>query len=342
MLAELLEQAVPLELELPFMVVVSVKIVSERTTSNKYIGSSGGRRNFGGRSSPPNAIRTSSTSNLNSGKGDGKSSNKVKTERGNSQFEDSADDTEGEEGVTKRMNIEFISLLESEDDQDAELPDAGSFSRPRVKSEKPHGLNLKPIRLDRREHVERTVDVNTEASIGTSAELRRKAKERGSKPGTGAQLFVSDEGDAVDDEPAAEAEAPANDDDVEITSERVRGRPKRHDRRVKVKEEPSEAMDLDPSLPAAEKERTSKALGKQPESEAAEKKKSKGKKRRPDYMSQPVIQTEEEQDEWDRRQEDVRELVAELGKVSTTKRDIALDVDVSTDARVDKRRSNIV
>ena len=103
----------------------------------------------------------------------------------------------------ERVNIEDIStinLVSSEDEDEDEDEDPVQRSRvskgkrreatPRVPSS-----NLMPVRIERQEHVERAVGVNTDASSLTSAELRRRAKARAE---AGGSLFLpqQDEADA--------------------------------------------------------------------------------------------------------------------------------------------------
>ncbi|MCJ1453879.1 hypothetical protein MMC28_004228 [Mycoblastus sanguinarius] len=90
----------------------------------------------------------------------------------------------------ERVNIEEINLITPEDTED-EDPQQSSVSR----GKRPEASNsLKPIRIQREDHVERAVGVNTDASSLTSAELRRKAKERNE---AGGSLFIAEDDENV-------------------------------------------------------------------------------------------------------------------------------------------------
>lgn len=87
-----------------------------------------------------------------------------------------------------RINIEHIDLISDEDDEQT-ISTRGKESQ---RSVKPPAWTLRPIRLERHEHVERVVNTNTEASFLNSAQLRQKAKARVEAEGA---LFL-----AADDE----------------------------------------------------------------------------------------------------------------------------------------------
>ncbi|KAL9137805.1 MAG: hypothetical protein Q9175_000977 [Cornicularia normoerica] len=99
----------------------------------------------------------------------------------------------------ERVNIEdinAINLVSSEDEDEDEEP----FQQSRVSKGKRReamprvpGSDLMPVRIQRREHVERSVGVNTDASSLTSAELRRRAKNRAE---AGGSLFLPEEEEA--------------------------------------------------------------------------------------------------------------------------------------------------
>lgn len=109
-------------------------------------------------------------------------------------------DSDGEE----RVNIEDIStinLVSSEDEDEDEEDDSAQQSRMskgkrRDATPRLPGSHLMPIRIQRQEHVERAVGVNTDDSSLTSAELRRKAKNRAE---AGGSLFLpeADEADVL-------------------------------------------------------------------------------------------------------------------------------------------------
>ncbi|CAF9938771.1 hypothetical protein IMSHALPRED_001084 [Imshaugia aleurites] len=103
----------------------------------------------------------------------------------------------------ERVNIEdinTINLVSSEDEDEDEGEDEEPVQRSRTSKGKRResmprlpGSNLMPIRIQRQEHVERAVGVNTDASSLTSAELRRRAKSRAEAEGS---LFLPEEHEA--------------------------------------------------------------------------------------------------------------------------------------------------
>ena len=102
------------------------------------------------------------------------------------------DSDEGE-----RVNIEdinTINLVSSEDeDEEPFQPSRVSKGKRREATPRVASSNLMPVRIQRQEHVERAVGVNTDASSLTSAELRRRAKSRAE---AGGSLFLPEEDEA--------------------------------------------------------------------------------------------------------------------------------------------------
>ena len=103
---------------------------------------------------------------------------KVKKEEQGPGYVSSDDELDSEEG--ERVNIEDISTInlvssedEDEEQQSRALKGKGRETTPRVPNS-----NLMPVRIQRQEHRERAVGVNTEASSLTPAELRHRAKAR--------------------------------------------------------------------------------------------------------------------------------------------------------------------
>lgn len=246
--------------------------------------------------------------------------------------DEESDATEG-----PRVNIEHINLI-SDDDTDTEKPEASNHDT-RIEPEKENKIpawNLKPIRIDRHEHVERAVAVaiNTDASSLTSAELRRKAKERGDAEGS---LFLAD-----NDEP-----------EVSKTSKvKRRSKPKdieflRNERRWKGVYQDDDDQDLDAAIKLEPKDddpmilddldrgdapetslaADSEAVGPEvtgagdrgdPSTEdAISLQKQKRSQTTKSKLTRPVLQTEEDRQEWARYEEDLRILGEELGPIKT-------------------------
>lgn len=148
----------------------------------------------------------------------------------------------------ERINIEdinAINLVSSEDEDEDKEPAVGphmSKGKRREGTPRVPANNLMPVRIQRQEHVERAVGVNTDASSLTSAELRRRAKDRAE---AGGSLFLPEEDEA---------------DILSITRPKVKRKPKdvefvRNERKwkgvyqdeddiVKIKDEPRDDTDF--------------------------------------------------------------------------------------------------
>ena len=102
------------------------------------------------------------------------------------------DSDEGE-----RVNIEDINIINlvssSDEDEEPIQPSRVSKGKRREATARVASSNLMPVRIQRQEHVERAVGVNTDASSLTSAELRRRAKSRAE---VGGSLFLPNEDEA--------------------------------------------------------------------------------------------------------------------------------------------------
>lgn len=97
----------------------------------------------------------------------------------------------------ERVNIEDINTINlvSSEDEGEEPVQRSRISKGKRREATPRvpGSNLMPVRIQRQEHVERAVGVNTDASSLTSAELRRRAKTRAD---AGGSLFLPEEDEA--------------------------------------------------------------------------------------------------------------------------------------------------
>lgn len=233
-----------------------------------------------------------------------------------------------------RVNIEHINLISDEDTDTEKAKATGQDKGKEVeKDTKIPGWTLKPIRIDRHEHVERVVGVNTDASSLTSAELRRRAKERGDAEGS---LFLPD-----DDEPevlkTVKARGKSKLKDVEFVRDERRWKGVYQDDEDKdldaaIKVEPRDNHDMmiidevaDTSVPAQPLAADSEAVAPEVAATKAlensraedtklleEKKRSQKTKFR---LIKPVLQTEEDRQEWARYEEDLQILGEELGSM---------------------------
>ena len=108
-----------------------------------------------------------------------------------------SDEAQWDDDTEPKINIEHINLIsddEDEDEDDLTSQSGVTKGKQRERLPKLPSWQLRPVRLERQEHVERHVGVNTDASSLTSAELRKRAKERHAATGS---LFLPEE-DAAD------------------------------------------------------------------------------------------------------------------------------------------------
>ena len=237
-------------------------------------------------------------------------------------------DSEPDAAAGPRVNIEHISLV-SDEDSDGELET--NKGKERAKSVSSPGWAMKPVRLDRHEHHERSVGVSTEASSKTSAELRKKAREKDEAEGS---LFM----DAEEEEPVTvkkeKNKGSTKSKDVEfVRNERkwkgvYQDSDGSDDDTPKVKKEPEteDAMLID--TPPAETTTTTEAIPTFPNPTPAPDPPPKhepptsSKPERPrkplPSAPKPVLQTEEDRAEWARRSEDIQILADELGLSART------------------------
>ncbi|EEP79953.1 predicted protein [Uncinocarpus reesii 1704] len=195
-----------------------------------------------------------------------------------------------------RFSIDQINISS---DSEGETADVGKGKAP-AKMASAGSRGLRPIRVERQEHVERTVDINTEASSSKSAELRRQAKEKAGKDDS---LFVESDDEVI--------EGPA---DVEMVDSTAEAGPQ-------LKEEPTDtgagiaddvpaAID-DTGAPSIPKKAPKKTIIKDPRS---------------------LFQTKEERQEYDRYEQDIEQLKETLGNISTT--DTTLGDQADDEAKV--------
>jgi DNA-directed RNA polymerase III subunit RPC4 len=210
-----------------------------------------------------------------------------------------------------RKDIDFIEV--SSDDGEAE-----EVSRDRV--------NL-PVRIPRKEHTERVVGINTEASSETSAKILQKVEESGSAPIAEMLKRTSTKGKGKTR-------------DFEITGERKPYKgvwQESEDSDVKVKTEPTsdddEIVDAEQVGIGASTVKRGKRADLAPEAE-----------RKPKIRATrvPDFQTDEERAEWERFQVNLGHIRAELGPEDDTPRvDNSGDV-VMDDAKKRSRRDDFV
>ena len=249
----------------------------------------------------------------------------IKRENGKVSSDDDFDTTEG-----PRMNIEHINLISDDNEEDElEKPTQHRHKQP-GRDTKAHVSSLKPVRINRHEHVERSVGVNTEASSITMADHRRKAKERALAEGG---LFLSDDEAAKRklNKPKGKGKGKAKDVTFVKDERRWQGvYPEDEDilNIPMIKEEPKDDLEptvIDENLPTASspltgvetapEERSPKASRKAEDSPLLRRKKP---RRKGHKAVRPVLQTTEDCQEWARYQEDLYLLSEELVSLKTT------------------------
>ncbi|GBF60879.1 hypothetical protein TMEN_3340 [Trichophyton mentagrophytes] len=193
-----------------------------------------------------------------------------------------------------RFSIDHINL---ESDSEGETFEAGAMSKGKASTGKstPTGgsRGLRPVRVERHEHVERSVGIPAESSssLSKSAELRKKAKEKAGAADD--SLFVEDD--------HSESDVEGDDDDVVMGDIKETG-PTSDGPRIKAEPTDDDAT-IDDSVPPA------------PSEEPVPKPRVKLKKVKDPRKK---LQTEEERQEYDRYEEDIDYLKSTLGSLSTT------------------------
>ncbi|PGH32066.1 hypothetical protein GX50_05135 [[Emmonsia] crescens] len=218
---------------------------------------------------------------------------------------------EGSDGGP-RFSIEQINIISDEEEgefEEGKMKGKGKMSvRDSVGGA---GRGLRPVRVERQEHQERSVGINTDASSEKSAELRRQAKAKAKeKQGGDESLFVQDSEEEADG--GSENE---EDDAVEVTAEKAIGGAAYEG--VRVKEEPTDDGDVvmtDTIPQVVDDSPTTTDTGLV--TPAAPKPKAKQNKV---TIQDPrsKLQTEEERQEWDRHEQDIEHLKQALGTITT-------------------------
>lgn len=236
-----------------------------------------------------------------------------------------------------RVNIEHINLISDDETDDEQLEashqNKGKEHEVEIKKEtKIPGWTLKPVRIDRLEHVERTAGVlATDPHSITSTELRRRAKERADAQGS---LFISDDEEPQLAKTAPKAKAVKKPKDVEFVRDerRWKGVYQEDEAGPQIKDEPNDddrvvfndIASVNVPGTSLQAESGAQALeGAEPvvpeKSNADDVNLREQRKRRSSRtksrLIQPILQTEEDRQEWARYEEDLRLLGEELGFV---------------------------
>ncbi|KAI9790343.1 MAG: hypothetical protein M1833_001944 [Piccolia ochrophora] len=233
----------------------------------------------------------------------------IKLESQDEAFSSSTDNEDSAEGP--RVDIERINLISDEEDE-ADESGKGKHKW----GEKP-AWSLRPIRLDRMEHVDRPIGVSTDANLMASADLRRRAKDAQSQGDT---LFVPQDSEHV----TTRRQGRGKEKDVEFlrNERRWRGVYQDDEDNVQIKIEPGtdqvpEHLATDPIPHFLEGVATEGPTGPEqsellPTPELRAEPKPKPKRRRPAHPK-PVFQTKEDREEWERQEEDYHWMFEEFG-----------------------------
>ncbi|PGH03693.1 hypothetical protein GX51_03957 [Blastomyces parvus] len=217
---------------------------------------------------------------------------------------------EGSDGGP-RFSIENINLISDDEEEEDEEFEEGKGkgkmpSRAAVRDRA--GRGLRPVRVERQEHQERSIGINTDASSERSAELRRQAKAKAKeKQGGDESLFVQDSEEEVDGGSADDGE-----EAVEVAAEKAVGGTLYAG--VKIKEEPTDDGDVLMTDPIPQGSATTTDAG--PAAPAVPKPRTKNNRvtiRDP----RSKLQTQEERQEYDLHEQDIEHIKQALGTITT-------------------------
>lgn len=280
---------------------------------------------------------------------------KVKKEQGDLAHESSDDDFFEIEDEGKKIDIERINLVSEDEVSDGFDKGKG---KERERSPRPPGSSsfMRPIRIDRHDHEERIVSVNTEASSLTSAELRRRAKARGQAQGS---LFLPETLGPIEDG-TTRGKGNAKGRDVEFVRDERKWQGVYQDEddndNSKVKEEPKDddnaAVVDDPSLSSRtvtfdmlthddtpQVEDNAAPVRPQPSTKypptgLQPKRRLKPHGSKAIRRRKPVLQTEEDHQEWQRYKRDILLLEDHLRMPSHDSQPKTPEVDTDGDAKL--------
>lgn len=246
-------------------------------------------------------------------------------------------DSEPDVAEGPRVNIEHINLVSDDETDGEQLEEShqnkGKEYEVEIKKEtKIPGWALKPVRIDRLEHVERTAGVlATDTNPITSTELRRRAKEKADAQGS---LFISDDEEPQPAKIAPKATALKKPKDVEFVRDERRWKGVYQEDEVgpRIKDEPNDddrlvfddIASVNVTGTSLQAESGAQALERVelvvPEKFRADdvnlREQRKRRSSRTKFrLIQPTLQTEEDRQEWARYEEDLRLLGEELGFV---------------------------
>lgn len=240
--------------------------------------------------------------------------------------------SDGESDIAEgpRVNIEYINLISDDESVEEDSKELHQHQGGLMGSDKKApDLGLKPIRVDRHEHVERAIGGTIDPSSLTSAELRRRAQERQEAEGS---LFIPDDVPRTGLANAAKGKSKAKDVEFVRDERRWKGvyQDEEGDAEPRIKEEAHDDdshMAIDHVEPVSSlADRCSPAVGDEittPNVAAniggptyTEANNPRGSKSEPSKrlkVQKPVFQTEEDRQEWNRYEMELEFLREELG-----------------------------
>jgi DNA-directed RNA polymerase III subunit RPC4 len=234
---------------------------------------------------------------------------------------------EEEDGYSApRVDIERINLVSDEEDEEPVVPSKGKGKAKQDKG------GLRPVRLARHEHKERVTVLNTESSSTDLAD-KKPSTEGAAAADEGEGMFVRQDGEdngmfVRQDDQTEKAGTSGKSEELHFThGGQVWKGAWRDEDKAQIKTEPGlEEMDTD-DIPMAEIEaavQIDKVEPPTPQKKPRRKSSMKEKK--------PVLQTEEDREEWERHIEDVQILAEELGGLQTSagpdaEGDVGMDAD---------------
>lgn len=216
-----------------------------------------------------------------------------------------------DENEGPRFNVdEIVNLVSSDEDTLSSGPASrASSAHPKGKKSKQAPQGLIPVRVFRKEHKERTMGINTEASSATAAEIQKQRD---------AGVEVSAEDAIATVASKGKGKARMSNDMETTTSKPYKGMWRDVDSDSDLKKEKSRE-DVEMLDVAVEDAADDTAVKEQPSSPELKKRAHRAKKvrrksssTRPRWDAKPALQTEEERQEWARIEADNDLIVSEL------------------------------
>ncbi|PVH99460.1 hypothetical protein DM02DRAFT_615068 [Periconia macrospinosa] len=303
------------------------RIAKERDAKRMADRASRGRGGYSGAVSGPFSMQSARQDKRSAhrnfgGSGSGSRATRVKDE--NDSYQGSSSRSGGPSGGGSSVKREDGHEVSSDDDAEFPRKDIDKIIELSSDEDEPApSTRLRahlPVRIGRKEHQERVVGINTDASTETSAKLLQEANQAGNAPATSGENT------------APKGKGKANDSDLEVTGERKRddGEQQNLETETNIKSESmsDEAMEDAEQVGIATEVPTAERKVDVPTTEKKSKKK------------EPNLQTDEERAEWARFQANLSAVRAELGPEDKPHVDASGDTDMADAAAKVKKESN--